>query len=49
MLLDTRTGQLDLNFLAIWRNEGGAWRFVAWQSSRLNPPDAAATAKAKKS
>lgn len=28
---------LDLNFLAVWRQEGGRWRFLAWQSSR-NPP-----------
>lgn len=26
---------LHLNFLAVWRNEGGAWRFLAWQSCRL--------------
>jgi hypothetical protein len=31
---------LDLNFLAVWREEGGRWRFLAWQSSR-NPPPAA--------
>lgn len=30
---------LDLNFLAVWREEGGRWRFLAWQSSR-NPPAA---------
>lgn len=28
---------LDLSFLAVWRQEGGRWRFLAWQSSR-NPP-----------
>jgi hypothetical protein len=28
---------LDLNFLAVWREEGGRWRFLAWQSSK-NPP-----------
>ncbi len=28
---------LDLNFLAVWREENGKWRFVAWQSCR-NPP-----------
>lgn len=27
---------LDLNFLAVWRFEGGRWKFLAWQSSR-NP------------
>lgn len=31
---------LDLNFLAVWREEGGRWRFLAWQSCR-NPPAAA--------
>lgn len=33
---------LDLNFLAVWREEGGRWRFLAWQSSR-NPPAAPAS------
>lgn len=27
---------LDLNYLAVWREENGHWRFLAWQSSR-NP------------
>ena len=27
----------DLNFLAVWREEGGKWRFLAWQSCK-NPP-----------
>ena len=27
---------LDLNYLAVWRNEKGTWRFLAWQSCR-NP------------
>lgn len=31
---------LDLNFLAVWREENGRWRFLAWQSCR-NPPPAA--------
>ncbi len=44
LLLDTKTGQLDLNFLSIWRLEGGKWRFVAWQSCRNNPPAAAPAA-----
>jgi hypothetical protein len=34
----TQQNLLDLNFLAVWRNEGGKWRFIAWQSSRLPPP-----------
>jgi hypothetical protein len=29
----------DLNFLAVWREEGGKWRFLAWQSCK-NPPAA---------
>ena len=28
---------LDLNFLAVWREEKGRWRFLAWQSCK-NPP-----------
>ncbi len=27
----------DLNFLAVWREEGGHWKFLAWQSAK-NPP-----------
>ncbi len=30
----------DLNILAVWRREGGKWRFMAWQSCK-NPPPAA--------
>jgi ketosteroid isomerase-like protein len=29
---------LDLNFLAVWREECGRWRFLAWQSARNPPP-----------
>lgn len=29
-----------LSFLAVWRLEGGTWRFLAWQSCRLPPPAA---------
>jgi hypothetical protein len=29
---------LMLAFLAVWRWERGAWRFLAWQSARLPPP-----------
>lgn len=32
----------DLNFLAVWREEGGKWRFLAWQSCRNPPPAPAA-------
>src|SRR5882672_9670536 len=28
----------DLNFLAIWREENGKWRFFAWQSCKNLPP-----------
>ena len=31
---------LDLNFLAVWREENGRWRFLAWQSSRNPTPTA---------
>lgn len=24
----------DLNYLAVWREEGGKWRFLAWQSCK---------------
>lgn len=30
----------DLNIMAVWRNEGGKWRFLAWQSSKLPAPAA---------
>lgn len=29
--------QNDLNFLSVWREENGKWRFLAWQSCK-NPP-----------
>ncbi|SDR92588.1 nuclear transport factor 2 family protein [Opitutus sp. GAS368] len=28
----------DLNFLAVWREEAGAWRFLAWQSCKNPAP-----------
>ena len=37
----------DLNILAVWRKEGGKWRFLAWQSCK-NPPAAPAAAPAAK-
>jgi hypothetical protein len=41
VLVHSRNGgekvALDLNFLAVWREENGHWRFLAWQSCR-NPP-----------
>jgi ketosteroid isomerase-like protein len=38
-----QAGQLDLSYLAVWRQEGGQWRFFAWQSCRM--PEAPAAAK----
>lgn len=41
VLIHSRNGDqkqvFDLNFLAVWREENGKWRFLAWQSCR-NPP-----------
>jgi hypothetical protein len=34
----------DLNILAVWREEKGKWRFLAWQASK-NPTDAAPAKK----
>lgn len=34
----------DLNYLAVWREENGKWRFLAWQSCR-NPPAVPAATK----
>ena len=38
VLIHARNGEqklaLDLNFLAVWREENGRWRFLAWQSCR---------------
>lgn len=33
----TATGEMDsvLSFLAVWGEEGGQWRFLAWQSCKL--------------
>jgi hypothetical protein len=37
------TGEVDMNlsFLAVWREENGHWRFLAWQSCKLPVPAAA--------
>ena len=37
---------LDLNFLAVWREENGHWRFLAWQSCKNPPPATPAAAPA---
>jgi len=34
----TSANVLNLSFLAVWRNEDGAWRFLAWHSSRMPDP-----------
>ncbi len=33
-------GQINtaLSFLAVWREEGGRWRFLAWQSCKIPTP-----------
>ena len=40
VLIDVRSGSqkqtIDLNYLAVWREEQGRWRFLAWQSCK-NP------------
>jgi len=35
--------ELDLNFLAVWREENGQWRFLSWQSCKATPPVALPT------
>ncbi|MSU47831.1 MAG: nuclear transport factor 2 family protein [Opitutus sp.] len=35
------TQKNDLNILAVWREEQGKWRFLAWQSCKNPPADAA--------
>lgn len=36
---ETSGGTVDavLSFLAVWKEEGGQWRFLAWQSCKLPP------------
>lgn len=36
---------LDLSYLAVWREEGGKWKFLAWQSTRVPAPAPAAAKK----
>ncbi|WP_395740452.1 nuclear transport factor 2 family protein [Prosthecobacter sp.] len=42
--IGTPTGVIEptLAFLGVWKLEGGTWRFLAWQSCKLVPPEAAA-------
>lgn len=30
--------EFTLSYLAVWRDVGGSWKFLAWQSARLPPP-----------
>lgn len=39
-----KINDLDLTFLAVWREENGKWRFLAWQSCK-NPASATPAAK----
>ena len=36
----TTENKNDLKILAVWRKEGGKWRFLAWQSAKLPAPAA---------
>jgi hypothetical protein len=36
----TGVADIVLSFLAVWREEKGQWRFLAWQSCRLPQPAA---------
>ncbi len=38
-----KPNELDLSILAIWREENGQWRFLAWQSCKMPVPAAAPT------
>jgi ketosteroid isomerase-like protein len=38
------TAEMTLSFLAVWRLEKGQWRFLAWQSCKIPPPEPAAAA-----
>jgi hypothetical protein len=42
--VEVPAGKVDgvLGFLAVWREEQGQWRFLAWQSCKLPPPAPAA-------
>jgi ketosteroid isomerase-like protein len=39
---ESAKGKMDsvLSYLAVWREENGAWRFLAWQSCRLPTEEA---------
>lgn len=44
ILAESGGGKMDavLGFLAVWREEQGQWRFLAWQSCKLPPAAPAA-------
>ena len=39
---ESAAGKIDsiLSYLAVWREENGQWRILAWQSCKLPPPTA---------
>ena len=39
--VSTATGEAEnlLSFLSVWREEKGQWRFLAWQSCKIPPPN----------
>ena len=43
--LGSTWSEIKLRYLAVWRNESGTWRMVAWQSAR---PSGNSTVPAKK-
>lgn len=36
------TSDLAMSYLAVWREEKGQWKFLAWQSCKLPPAEAPA-------
>ncbi|MCC6355505.1 MAG: nuclear transport factor 2 family protein [Verrucomicrobiae bacterium] len=40
--VETAKGGMDseVGYLAVWRQENGKWRFLAWQACRIAPPAA---------
>lgn len=45
----TGATEMVLNFLAVWREEQGQWRFLAWQSCKLpGPTPAGSTTQGEK-
>jgi hypothetical protein len=41
LVVENAQGRNDVqtSFLAVWREVGGEWKFLAWQSARLPPAD----------